>query len=455
MSATSLLFLLIYAAGLLSAITVGPVWAFYLYELVYFLNPANRWWGQGIPQIGYSFYLVLVMLGMFVMKRKKQQNLLREAPEAKWFILMFLFYGIATLVAANPDMNSRFLGYLINTWVVIYIAYRMIDSEKKLELALVFFMIGAAYIGYEAFTVGRDEFGRVGSIGTVDVPGANSIAASIVPVIPLMMYFGWLGSTRIRVVATICAALIVNGLVLINSRGALLGGAAAFGYFITAMMFSKYKLPKQRIFIALIVLGSIAVIFRLVDETFIERMMTLQDQTEIHDTGSGSRRVHFWIATFDLLRDYPFGAGIYGFETLSPIYLTDPTFFSIEYGKSVRAVHSLWFQGLSEIGWLGFSAFLMLLYSLHRHLKKAKRILVKIGKYKQYYLLIAIEAGMLGFLISSTFINMFRAQVLYWMLLFGISASVVMIRAYGDAGTDEEVSESIKVPDKSADTPSP
>ncbi|NNE34216.1 MAG: O-antigen ligase domain-containing protein, partial [Rhodothermales bacterium] len=316
-------------------------------------------------------------------------------------------------------------------YVVMYVAYRMIDSEEKLELALLFFIVGAAYIGYEAMNVGRDTFGRVEGIGTVDSPNANTIAASIVPVIPLFAYFGWLGRMRIKIFIAVAAAFVVNGLVLINSRGAFLGAVVGFAYFVTAMVFSKYKMPKQRLFIVLIVLASLALTVRLIDNTFIDRMATIETQSSAESEGSGGRRINFWMATFDLAQDYPFGAGIYGYETLSPIYVA-PEFLGTEYGRSARAVHSIWFQALSEIGWLGLSAFLILLVSLYMHSRKTKKLLLRRSKIRQYYLLIALEGGMIGFLISSSFINMFRSQVLYWMLLFGISACVILARNYGE-----------------------
>ncbi len=438
MAKLTILFIVVYIFGIISTIVISPAWGFYLYELVYFLNPNNRWWAANLPDLSYSFFLVLVMLIVFMHKYKQHSNTIRDMPEAKWFVIILICYGVASIFAVNPAMNSRFMGYLINTYVVMFIAFHLLDTEKKVELALFFFLIGSAYIGYEAMNVGRDSMGRVEGIGTVDTPNSNSVSASLVPVIPLVLYFCWLGGMKIRIVATIAGVIVVNGLVLMNSRGAFLGVMAGSGYFVAAMMFSKVKLPKQRAFIVLMVLASAAVAFRLIDETFIERMLTLQDQTTVNDSGSGSRRIHFWLATFDLLRDHPFGAGIYGFETLSPIYLHDPTFFDQTVsGVRERAVHSLWFQCLSEIGWLGFAAFMMLLYTLYRHLKRAKNILVQSHNFKQYYLLIAIEAGMLGFLVSGSFINMFRTQILYWMLLFAISGSVVMIRIYGNAGTDE------------------
>ena len=424
----TLLFLAVYTYGLYAAIATGPVWAFYLYELVYFLNPANRWWGSGLPSISYSFIVVAVMMAGTILKWREHQNILKEMPEAKWFVAFFISYGVATVIAVDPEMHNRFMIHLMKSWVTMYIAYKLIDTERKLELALLFYMVGAAYIGYEAMMVGRDSYGRVEGIGTVDSPDANTIAASIVPVVPLAIYFAWHGGLKTKVLTAICAVLVVNGLILINSRGAFLAALIGFAYFVGAMLFSKYKLPKQRLMVFIIIVCSIVATIRLVDNTFLERMATLQDKASIESGGSGGRRMIFWLATFDLLRDHPFGAGIYGYETLSPIYLHDESYFATEYGRRVRAVHSLWFQGLSEIGWLGFAAFLMILFTLYRHLKNAKKFLIDQRRFQYYYLIIAIEGSVLAYFVASTFINMFRVQIMYWLILFGICAAVITLR---------------------------
>ena len=62
MSKFALLFVLVYLSGIISAVVTGPVWGFYLYELVYFLNPGNRWWGNDLPRFSYSFVVVVVMM---------------------------------------------------------------------------------------------------------------------------------------------------------------------------------------------------------------------------------------------------------------------------------------------------------------------------------------------------------------------------------------------------------
>jgi len=438
MSKFALLFIIIFVYGIYSAIVTGPVWGFYLYELVYFLNPRNRWWGGGLPEMGYSFIVVFVMIGSFLLRKEQLSNTLKEMPEAKWFAAVLLSYAVATVLAANPEVHNKYMIYLINTYITMYFAFRMIESERKLELALLFYLVGAAYIGYEAMVVGRDLYGRVEGIGTVDSPEANTIAASIAPVITLIIYFIWHGSVKVKVVTGICAVLVVNGLVLINSRGAFLGALCGFGYFIGVMIFSRYKLPKQRLMVLLIIISGITVSARLIDNTFLERIATLETQTSVESEGSGGRRINFWLATFDLLEDHPFGAGIYGYESLSSNYLPE-NLLGFERGRVVRAVHSIWFQSLSEIGWLGFAAFIMVLVSLFRHSRNAKKFLIRQARYKQYYLIVAIEGALVTFFVASSFINMFRSQILYWLLLFSICASLIALKTVAqDELSDKE-----------------
>ena len=142
MSKFALLFLVVFAYGIYSAIVVGPVWGFYLYELVYFLNPAHRWWGLQLPDIGYSFIVVVIMMGSFYLIKRPHGNTLKDMPEARWFVVILLSYGVVTFIAANPEMHNRFMLDLIKTYIIMYLAYRMIDTERKLELALLFYMAG-------------------------------------------------------------------------------------------------------------------------------------------------------------------------------------------------------------------------------------------------------------------------------------------------------------------------
>ena len=152
--------------------------------------------------------------------------------------------------------------------------------------------------------------------------------------------------------------------------------------------------------------------FIITDDGFWLRMSTLQDTED--GRSSGSNRILFWMVTFDMLDDHPLGLGIHGYNILAPVYMDEQTRGSVVN----RSVHSLWFQGLSEVGWLGLSVFLLMLITLFRISHKAKIYVLKKKEYNIYFKFIALECSLLGFLVAGTFINRFRAEILYWMILF-------------------------------------
>jgi len=420
-----LIFLAAFGYFVYMALSVGPVWGFYLYELVYFLNPNNRWWSSSIPGVGYSFLVVLTTLFSFLIYRNKMPiNQIKDLPQFKWFVLVLLSFIAVTPFAVAPDMHNRFLMDVIKLYVIMYLAYAIITSEQKLDMALVCFVIGAAYIGYEAMSVGRNATGRVEGIGPVDAPAVNGTGAAIAPTIPILVYLFWRGNRIQKGISVVCGLLIVNGLILMNGRGAFLGAAVGFAYFFGTLLFSKYRFKNQTWMAVLIICGALGAGLRLVDDSYIERMSTIESTSSKDVDASGGRRINFWFATFDLMEDYPLGVGVYGYQVLSPIYLNDESFFDVrKIGKKIRAVHSMWFQGLSEIGWHGIAFFILLLFSLRKSLNKAKAKVSEEQNYHAYYRIVAVQAALLAFLTAGTFIDAFRAVILYWLLMFNCVAA--------------------------------
>jgi O-antigen ligase len=209
------------------------------------------------------------------------------------------------------------------------------------------------------------------------------------------------------VLCVICGALIANGLVLINSRGSFVGAVVSGGAFLLIMMFSKHRQKGQRAMAVVIVVLGVSGVLSLADDSFWERMNTLT--TPEDQAASGSGRINYWMAAVDMTKDHPFGLGVQGFNQLSQFYLGE------EYQN--KSVHSLWFQGLSEVGWIGFVFFLAMLVSLYRLSKKARQQVLASNDTNAYFQIRALECGLLGFLVAGSFINQFRAEILYWMIL--------------------------------------
>jgi len=328
-------------------------------------------------------------------------------------LLLGLIIFMVDFYAVNAARHADALGDFWKLIIVFVAAYKLLDTEKKLELALIAYIVGAFYIGWEAYSVGRNSMGRVEGIGMVDVPDANGFAAALVPAIPLLIYFFWKGSNWQRVLACLLGVFIANGIVLINSRGAFLGSSLASIMLLGTMLLSRHQEGRQRIIAILIIIASVAGALYLTDDQFWDRMGTLRELED--ESASGSHRYRMWLSAVDLAMDHPGGVGAFGFQKLSPIYVEAELFFN---NQKTKAVHSSWFQALSELGWLGFFCFLALVISCIRSSRRVKSILAKGADNKPFFRAVALQSAFLGYLVAGTFIDVFRSQMMYWLVLF-------------------------------------
>ena len=422
MSKFGLAFLALFFGGILYAFMITPTAAFVLYQLVYFLNPDNRWWSASIPGLRYSMITVLLMVCVLTLHYRRLSELSpwHRQPVFKWIIGLLVLYFYMNWHAVNPVLHRQFTIDLFKLIVIILIAYKLIHSERALHAVLWAYVLGATYIGYLATVTGRNMFGRVEGIGMVDGTDANDTSAALVPATILLMYFAWMGSKKVKVLCVLCGALLANGLVLANSRGAFLGISVGVGTYILIMLFSRYQKPGQRVMALLIVALGLGGGLYVTDDLFWERMGTLQSLDD--GAVSGASRTEFWLVTFDIMRDYPTGVGINGYQTLSSLYLSED---QLPRNHTSRAVHSSWFQLLAELGWPGPIVFAGLLGALYLQNRRTKRWLLSEQRTDEYFLILALECAFLAYLVTVSVIDRFRAEVFYWQFLFMAAAANV------------------------------
>ncbi len=412
MSKFALLFIMVFFGCVIATLAYSGAAAFILYQFVYFLNPDTRWWSADIPGIRYSFIAAVLMLMALGMKYGEYSKISpwKEQPAFKWLIGLLFLYWLTNIWALNGAVHDRFTFDFTKLIIIIFVAYKLVNSERALDASIWAYLIGATYIGYVATITGRNSGDRVEGIGLVDSPDANGAAAALVPAGALLMYFAWMGNWKIKLLCIGCGALIANGLVLINSRGAFLGVVVGSGFYLLHMMFSIHRRKGQRAMAILIAVAGISGGLYVTDDVFWDRMQTLEN---LESEGSGAGRVTFWLTTFDMLEDFPMGMGVQGYNQLASLYMDDETRGGVEN----RSVHSLWFQGLGEVGPIGFGMFVMALLALRRMSRKAKVLAVARGENATYFKLLALECALISYLVAGTFINQFRAEILYWMVL--------------------------------------
>ncbi len=425
-----LLFLGSYAGGIFYAFMASPMVIFALYQAVYFYNPQNRWWGSSVPNLPYSFIVVVAMAVLFIKSFSQfNQNRLLQMPQFRWMYCILLLYWVASFYAVLPAGHSQAFVFYLKLMIIMSVAFKMCQSDKDLNIMLYGYIYGAWYICFMAMQKGRNGAGRVEGIGTVDSPDANGLAAAIAPSAVLCLYFFWTATNnKIRFLIAIAGAFIANGIVLINSRGAFLAVALSCGLFMWHMYFSSFQRKYQKAAAVGITLVGLLGAAMIVDKDFIERMHTMTTQSaENVEQESGATRFIFWQSAWNMAKDYPFGKGFQGFNVFAPIYIPE----GIDTGESRnRSVHSTWFETLTEVGYLGLFVFIMMLYASYKTSNITKKALKERADVDNYFKVIALQCALLAFVVAMTFMNRMRAEILYWCVLFIACAYNIYVVRY-------------------------
>lgn len=424
------MFLSTFLGGVILTFASTPVFAFALYQTVYFFYPQNRWWGGMVPDLPYSFYTVALMAcGLLIHYSDTKNNKLLATPQFRWIYLIMILFITTSFYAVFPIFHDDAMINFIKLAITMSIAYKLIIGDRELNIALWGYIFGSWYISFVAFQVGRNAGDRVEGIGSVDSPDANGTAASIAPALVLAFYYFWATNNKLAKAAlAIAGVFIANAIVLINSRGAFLGVAVSLAYFVYHMYFSKFQRKNQKITVVALVMCGLIGASVLVDKSFIDRMGTISKEKVSENEESGATRTAFWAAAWEMAKDYPMGVGVAGFQYYAPVYISE----NVNTGQSRnRAVHSTWFEALSELGYPGFIALIAMIVSSFMTMSKTRKVLRDRNQIEEFFKVRAIEGALLAFIITMTFINRLRADVLYWCILYSACAyNIYVIKHY-------------------------
>lgn len=426
-----LLFFSSYVGGLLAAFRFYPIFAFIVYQAVYFYNPQKRWWGPLIPDISYSYYTVIIMILLYLFKKKQYGNKAMAIPQLKIAWILCFLYGLTYFLSPIPELHYDAWVFYVKMLVTLTIAFKLCDSIDKFNYVLFGYIYGAWYMGFYVYQVGRNSGGRVERVGMVDSPDANGLAAALAPSIVLTLYFFWVTKNKLAKAAfAVAGVFISNAIVLINSRGAFLAVALSTAIFLWIMFTSSFQRKFQKQTAIAILIAGLAGGFYLADDAFIERMYTLGEQTEVDsDRETGATRMAFWKASWDMAKDYPFGKGFRGFNQIGYHYI--PAHINTG-GSRARTVHSTWFEALSEVGYLGLLLFILMLYFSFKTTQKCKRLLKEKKEVDEYFKVVAIQCALIAFIVAMTFLNRMRAEVLHWCILFSAIAYQLYVLNHKD-----------------------
>jgi hypothetical protein len=411
-SLTALVWVTLYSIAVLGA-WFNPMYGLFGYLLEYFQRPSLYWWGRELPDLRWNFTIGAVASAAYLLRKESLPPVTRTTNVALFLMLLqAVNTSIVTTWAVNEQLSWN---WSVTYWklVVSYFLFSgIVRTPKNLALVLVFQMLGAAYWGWDALD-NRRFGGRLEGIGSGDTLNANKLAAHIITIVPMAVMFVFLKQARwIRVVALISLPLILNLVVLTNSRGATVGLGASL---VAAVLIARKGIRKQ------IVIGAIAAViglYAVADPEYIARQQTIADPQD----NSAQTRLYLWKGSTGMILDYPFGAGGRGFHFLSPRYI--PQLVEAD-GDEGRSSHNTYIQVAVDWGLQGLVLFLALIGYTFVVLHRVRKERVETDWI--YFVSLGIQLGLIGTLTAAFFSVRFYGESVYW--LCGLSTALYQMTA--------------------------
>ena len=403
------LWLALYWGGLAASFTATPVYGLLVYLFEYYLRPSLHWWGDDLPQWRYSLIVSLVVVLSYAMRSSMLPQLRPSAnPAFKWLLgmgaIMLFVTPFAINVTESWDSTVMFLKFIALYVFIIAI----LRTEWAFNAFVAVHVAGAGWWGWEVYRDPQRDASRLLNVGSSDTLNDNQAAGHLLTVLPFVVLFIFtIKDWRLRLLALVAGTFTINTFVLCNSRGATVGLVVALvATFLLARRGHRFRMAGATI-------GVAAAFVVLADPEFITRQMTTLNYQE---ESTAQSRISNWHSGLRLIRDYPLGAGGYGYNELSPVYAPEVTG-----GRSTGKIspHNTWVLVAAEWGILGFIVYISFIVSTFRLLH---RIRAECTDTATYYRSLAIQIGLIGTFTAATFSDRLYGESIYWLCALAVVA---------------------------------
>jgi len=411
--------LLVFTGSVLS-LAKSPFYGLLTYLFIYFVVPASsiNWWAAAIPDFRWSLLsAVILLISCFIHKEQLSKIRLGSIGPGKWLTAFLVLSIFISFFAVNQERSFNRCYDFFRLIITFFLIIKCIRNNKQLGYVLLLILLCGFFLGYQAYNTPRHG-GRLEGVGTLDASDANDFALLLATIVPFGLPVFFSDTKYLRYLAIPCLVFIFNGIVLCNSRGAVLSLAVSVNVFIFLI-----KLAKLKIKIIIAALICVCAFACLADDTFWERVSTIGKSAR---TDKGSGRLTIWLEGLEMVKDYPFGTGGDGFQVLSPSYITNLT-------EGIRSSHNTYLLVLVEQGYLGLAIFLCLNFNVFFILRRGRRSFLseldsdQFDKSKRFIYLanIALTAALAGHLTGAIFGS--RLYYVYYYIIISISIATAYL----------------------------
>jgi len=344
----------------------NPAWGIAAYLTVYVLYNPDVWWGavllKFMPRPSYVA-IIFILVGCLLNWSKLNWKI------TKTEILIYLFVALCwfvTFAFGNiPDEISRqYLEKLTKIAVFIFLMIRSVRTLQEFRNIVLTLLLAALFLAEQAHVIGRFSSSRLDNLGGMDFSEANAFAAFV----SVGVIFAGFYLLRVRLwtkfLLVLAIGLMLNSIVMAQSRGVFLGLIGAGLYVLMFMPKEKRKAIVACMFLGILLAGMLA------GGGFKERMTTIGVSYDRFSglTATGEYqidRLDFWKASLKMLEQHPFGVGVKRFQKMVQIYDTR---------NPGMDAHNTYVLCYSEIGVPGLAIFIGIILFAFTSLWRVQRL---------------------------------------------------------------------------------
>ncbi|UZJ43919.1 O-antigen ligase family protein [Marinimicrobium sp. C6131] len=370
------------------------------------------------PHVIYPFIDILpwtqltILLGLFYVIVKGQLKF-----QMMHFVLL-CFVGaayISSFLSYDPTASFNRIDYIVSWFVVVIFftgAVRNLEQYKLLTILLFLFLFKMSLFGAKTWVMRGFSFTSWGISGPRGF-FQNSGELSLLMVIFAAMSFSYIAANKsISKYYYIVPITAVMTVLAASSRGSQL--AMAVVAVLLAIMIGKLRFRNMVLFGIVCWAG-----FTLLPEEQKERFSTMGD-----DATSESRLI-YWEKGLEMMHDHKlFGVGYYAFPSyFEDKYVHSVNFENFRYRREVA--HNSYIQVGSEMGYIGLSIYLLLIFIFFRLTSKTRKLIDNgstISRHKWVHgYCTGLNIAFIGYIIGSTFMSVAFYPYLYLFLMLAQS----------------------------------
>jgi hypothetical protein len=388
----------------------------------FFAAPHLWWWGRNIPDTRWALWTGIVLLVATLIHKNRSGV---DRPRTRIHTVAGFMLLNATIVhvflAVDHGISLDTYTELFKFTLLAYLIWASIENERDFQIALMALAVGGFYIGWEVTINGRGNFtgSRLEGVGAPGADASNSLACLLLLTLPLaaslFVYGTWRQNWKSKLFAAVSAPLILNVVLLCNSRGAFLG---LIGAGLSFVVLARGAARKKAL--GAIALGAVALFLLLGDPKIMDRFSTTFVGSEERDNSAESRLL-FWKAGFLQLADYPLGAGGGSFKYRLGRRYQLRVMGAASEDAADRSLHNGYLTEATDWGFQGLAlkmAFIFIaLASVYRTVEQCR----KRGRTDLSLIGLCILSSAAGFLISTMFGAFLNSEWAFWLVGYGVS----------------------------------